>query len=60
MSRSEVVTRACPKCGTQIRIPVVYESGAYDTAEQRPWKLGRGRGCPNGCVLTDGELEQLV
>jgi hypothetical protein len=58
--RTEIVTRNCPKCGTQVRIPVIYESGEYDVPADRPWKLGRGHGCPSGCELTETEVQQLV
>jgi hypothetical protein len=58
--RTEILTRACPKCGTAVRIPVIYESGDYDADEQRPWRLGRGHGCPGGCELTNKQIEQLI
>jgi hypothetical protein len=39
---------------------VIYESGDYDADEHRPWRLGRGHGCPSGCELTNKQIEHLV
>ncbi len=60
MARTEIVTRDCPTCGTKMRIAVQYESGTFDTPEDRPWTLGRNHGCPAGCELTTEEIKQLV
>ena len=60
MPRTEIVTRACPKCATKIRIPVIYVSGMPDESDDQRWSLGRVRGCPNRCELTDKEIENLV
>jgi hypothetical protein len=61
VSRTEIVTRVCPECGTKIRIPVAYESGPGELSDDdRPWRMGRGYGCPGGCELTNKQLEQLV
>jgi hypothetical protein len=56
MSRTETVTRCCPKCGSSFRIPLILMQATDNDPNSTRFALGLGLGCPKQFTPEHGPL----